>query len=239
MLILTASNEVKAPNAGSLSTMRSGTTFGNCPDAPCFQYSSLKGYSGWSRHLWISEMEQVSCLVEEGYHIAYITVISVLSLWYHRISLCCAWQTPSLQYIDGLHGRFFCLFRSCLLWMICPAGKQTCAFKEKTVKDHFSGLQTLRTDGKNQQIFGYHLFLLVNSVDLTRVSRSVLAPLCALWKQKTSLIRCLERSSEIRAIFEGEVETLDCTTLAYALRAGMNRSGSGMMHFSKWLPYLD
>lgn len=52
--------------------------------------------------------------------------------------------------------------------------------------------------------------------------------MCALGKGKTSLFRCLERPSEIRAIFEGEVEMPDSTTLAYALGAGMNRSGSGM-----------
>lgn len=65
-------------------------------------------------------------------------------------------------------------------------------------------------------------------MDLTLVSRSVGKgdgfAMCVLWEGKTSLFRCLERPSEIRAIFEGEVETPDYTTLAYALRAGMNRS---------------
>lgn len=69
-------------------------------------------------------------------------------------------------------------------------------------------------------------------VDLTQVSRSVVGKwdgftMCALWKGKTSLFRCLEGPSEIRAIFEGEVDTPNCTTLAYAPRTGMNRSGSG------------
>jgi len=37
----------------------------------------------------------------------------------------------------------------------------------------------------------------------------------------------MSRLSKIRAIFEGEVKTPDCTALAYALKAGMNRPGSG------------
>lgn len=53
--------------------------------------------------------------------------------------------------------------------------------------------------------------------------------MCALWKGKTSLFRCLEGPSEIRAIFEGEVDTPNCITLAYALRTGMNRCGSGIV----------
>lgn len=69
--------------------------------------------------------------------------------------------------------------------------------------------------------------------ELTQVSRSVLGKgdgftMCALWKGKT-LLRCLERPLEIRVIYEEEVETPDCSTLSYALRSGMNRSGSGMV----------
>lgn len=66
---------------------------------------------------------------------------------------------------------------------------------------------------------------------LTQVSRSVLGwgdgfTMCAvLWKGK-SLFRCLERHLEIRAMCEEEVETPDYSTLPYALRAAMNKSGS-------------
>lgn len=58
-------------------------------------------------------------------------------------------------------------------------------------------------------------------MDLTWVSRSVVG--------KGDGFTMCARPSEMKAIFEGEVETPDCTTLAYALRAGMNRSGSGMV----------
>jgi len=95
--------EVKAPNAGSLSAKPNGTELGTCPDRFCFQYSSLKGYSGWSRHLWIGQIEQVSFLGEAEYHITDTVIL-------HLANIC-----SSLQYIGGLHGRLFYLFRSCLL----------------------------------------------------------------------------------------------------------------------------
>lgn len=103
-----------------------------CPDPPCFQYSSLKGYSGWSLHLWRGQIGQVSSLSEAGYQIT--AVVLCPANLFLAIHMWPSWK--ALLLIQKLF---------CSEQLYLQSWKQTCVFKEskeRTVKDHFLGLQT-------------------------------------------------------------------------------------------------
>lgn len=145
MLIWTVSHEVKAPNVGSLSLKHSGTELGSCTDTACFQYSSLKGYSGWSRHLWRGQMEQVSLLGEVGYHIPAVLCLENIFIAMYGRSL---WKVLFL--IQKLPS-----FKN----LPCRVGSKPVHSERRQRRTiHSFRLHILKTKRKNWQKLGCQLF---------------------------------------------------------------------------------
>lgn len=127
ILVWTALHEDKAPNVECLSAKPN--SIGWLGEPPLFQYSSLKGYSGWSRHLWKGQIGQMSSLGEARYQITAIdlcpaNLFLAIYVW------------PSWKALLLIHKLF------CSEWLTLQSWKQACVLKERTVRDHFSGLQT-------------------------------------------------------------------------------------------------
>lgn len=90
----------------------------------------MKGYSGWSRHLWIGQIEQVSFSGEAGYHIPEAVVLCLANLFL-AIYRWPSWK--ALLLIQKL---------SVPINLPCRFGSKPVHLRRGSEKDHFSGLQT-------------------------------------------------------------------------------------------------